>query len=557
MAALLFRYGVLCGALLASSSLVHAQIGVTLCACQPSVYTFELNFSAICDVSTIDSRPGVRGADCFARGIGLYADETFDFVPVQVTTVSIIELNRQFQVLAQTPYADSFQDGDKVTYTSILGTPEGVAAVTPENIPGGLQIDIVGINALEQPITNVWIILFDNDCGIFPVLEKGDQIGWTIIEDIRLPYQSICPIADSVAPTPGPKSPTTSHPSSEPSSEPSNAPVEAVLSMDEPTLHPSEHPSEAPIDEAPVCIKGKAGKGKSGKGKSGKGNSGKSGSGKSGSGKSGSGKSGNGKSGGNGYHDGYTPVSSQASIRDFYRFGVSALSAGSHPVDRYSDDYYSESGDSGKGKGSSAAKSGSDDDDDEECLPPKKKKATKISSQKKLKKKGKGKSGKAKSESGKAGKGKAGKGYSDDDEDSDLYSGKGKSGKGDSMTNTSSGKGKGGKAGSKYDSSSAKISKKLEERNPARTSNAKLAKITYEVSLPKTKTFKKETAAPSISTSQPTAPTPAPTKVTTSAPSIPTEMLNMHLLQSRISHWLHEHSDQTADGDLDRRSLRQ
>ena len=100
---------------------------------------------------------------------------------MQVTTVSVLELDRSLRVIAQTPYAGDFRGGDSFTYTSIVGTPEGAATVTPENMPGGLQLDMIGINQLEQPITNVWIILFDNDCGIFPVLEIGDQIGWTIL----------------------------------------------------------------------------------------------------------------------------------------------------------------------------------------------------------------------------------------------------------------------------------------------------------------------------------------------------------------------------------------
>ena len=105
-------------------------------------------------------------------------NDTIDATPLIVSTVSVLELDRSFRVLAQTPYIDTFRDGDIFNYTSVAGTPEGVAMLDPS---GGLQLDIVGLNQLEQPIKNVWIILFDNDCGIFPVLEIGDQIGWTIL----------------------------------------------------------------------------------------------------------------------------------------------------------------------------------------------------------------------------------------------------------------------------------------------------------------------------------------------------------------------------------------
>lgn len=160
---------------------VCGQIGVTICACQPSVYTFTFNFSATCDISTVEG-PGVLDADCFARGFAIgSADDVNDTVPVQVTTVSIIELNKDLGVLVQTSYTDVFRDGDNFTYTSILSTPDNITGLTPDMVPGGIQLGIVGVNQMEIPITNVWIILFDNECGIFPVLEVGDQIGWTIL----------------------------------------------------------------------------------------------------------------------------------------------------------------------------------------------------------------------------------------------------------------------------------------------------------------------------------------------------------------------------------------
>ena len=65
------------------------QIGITICACQPSVYTFTFN----CDISTVEG-PGVVDADCFARGFAIgSADDVNDTVPVQVSTVSVLELN--------------------------------------------------------------------------------------------------------------------------------------------------------------------------------------------------------------------------------------------------------------------------------------------------------------------------------------------------------------------------------------------------------------------------------------------------------------------------------
>lgn len=158
----------------------YGQIGVSICACQPSVYTFTFNFSAICNIGTVDG-PGVRGSDCFVRGIGTNSKYTTVAVPVQVTTVGVLELDRNMRMIAQTSHVQVYRDGDSFMYKSIAGTPEGVATLTTGTVPGGLQLDIVGINQLEQPIANVWIIMFDNNCGFFPVLKIGDQIGWTIL----------------------------------------------------------------------------------------------------------------------------------------------------------------------------------------------------------------------------------------------------------------------------------------------------------------------------------------------------------------------------------------
>jgi len=101
-----------------------------------------------------------------------------------VSSVTVLELDRLLRVIAQTPYRDDFRDGDTFTYTSIAATPEGIATLTPDRWPGGLQLDIVGVNRNEEPITNVWIILFENNCGIYPILEVGDVVGWTILVSI-------------------------------------------------------------------------------------------------------------------------------------------------------------------------------------------------------------------------------------------------------------------------------------------------------------------------------------------------------------------------------------
>jgi hypothetical protein len=107
-----------------------------------------------------------------------------DFVPVTVSEIQVLELDEFQDPIGQSVYTDGpYFDGDFVTYTSIVRTqPEIVNAMT---LPRGLQVSIVGNNAQNQPIINTWGILYNNDCGIFPLLTVGQQIGWSIFVSHR------------------------------------------------------------------------------------------------------------------------------------------------------------------------------------------------------------------------------------------------------------------------------------------------------------------------------------------------------------------------------------
>jgi hypothetical protein len=85
-----------------------------------------------------------------------------------------LELTERVAALRRRMRASSF------AYSSVVSTPQGVDMVTERGVfPGGLQLNINGRNALGEFITNVWVIVFNNECGIFPVISEGDQIGWT------------------------------------------------------------------------------------------------------------------------------------------------------------------------------------------------------------------------------------------------------------------------------------------------------------------------------------------------------------------------------------------
>ena len=167
---------------------VGAQIGTDLCACSPAVYTFELIFDATCDETNVDGL-GIENSDCFVSAAGIDPDIT-DFRPVAVSSIDILELDQTLVPFVFRPYRGSFRNGDTFTYTSVVGTDPNLP---PGRIPGGFQMNILGVNAIDQDIQNVWIITFTNECGVFPIFSAGEQIGWTKLIDISLPEEIYCP----------------------------------------------------------------------------------------------------------------------------------------------------------------------------------------------------------------------------------------------------------------------------------------------------------------------------------------------------------------------------
>ena len=154
------------------------EIGTTICACSPSVYTFQFNFSYVCNQTNVDG-PGVADWDCFSQGLGPGGDGVMDYVPVRISSVDIIELDQSLAPIGSSFYGEGYTNGDIIKYVSVAGNPSNVTSLLPAQIPKAIQLSIVGTNVNEEDITNVWIILFDNLCGFFQVLQTGDQIGWT------------------------------------------------------------------------------------------------------------------------------------------------------------------------------------------------------------------------------------------------------------------------------------------------------------------------------------------------------------------------------------------
>jgi hypothetical protein len=101
-----------------------------------------------------------------------------DFIPVAVESIDIFELNRNLQISVQENIAGSFGDGDSFTYVSIAALPGQIT--DPDDIPKAIQLNIIGVNRFDQPLINVYIITFTNDCGFHPALVNGQSAGWTV-----------------------------------------------------------------------------------------------------------------------------------------------------------------------------------------------------------------------------------------------------------------------------------------------------------------------------------------------------------------------------------------
>jgi len=149
-------------------------VGVDLCACQPAAYEFVFDFGLACTDSTVEG-PGINASACV---LNTETDQNVtDFRPVVVTRVLVLELNQNFEVIAQTPIVGDFMDGEMFRYTSVIAGD--TADITPNDVPRGIQLSMAGRNAEEQDLVNFWLILYDNNCGFYPVLVEGQQIGWT------------------------------------------------------------------------------------------------------------------------------------------------------------------------------------------------------------------------------------------------------------------------------------------------------------------------------------------------------------------------------------------
>jgi hypothetical protein len=153
---------------------VGAQLGVDQCACFPSTYTFVLALGQTCAETSLPNS-GIAGTTCSVLPAGS------NMIPTSVNAITVFELGQNSAAILTTEISidTSFISGDAFTYTSFVGTQGGLNTNVQFNtFPRGLELRISGLNLFSETIVNTFTIEFSNACGIFPVVEEGDQIGW-------------------------------------------------------------------------------------------------------------------------------------------------------------------------------------------------------------------------------------------------------------------------------------------------------------------------------------------------------------------------------------------
>ena len=150
--------------------IVEAQSNGT-CVCQPGEIEFTLNFALGCDNRTIlPGLPGIEDAIC------VVTPTAADGVPISVSTIIVNEIDIDLNPLKTENYTGSFLSGDTFTYLAFSVTDSDL--VMNGTIPNVLQVAITGLNADNEEIINNFVIIFTNDCTIYPVLDTNSTIGW-------------------------------------------------------------------------------------------------------------------------------------------------------------------------------------------------------------------------------------------------------------------------------------------------------------------------------------------------------------------------------------------
>lgn len=160
-----------------------------VCICQPSTYQMQLNFALTCNDSNIYNADetntnftypnGILESRCLING---RENNITDVIPLFVSTIQILELDINRNIINQEVLSDTYMSGDSITFTSIIAStdPNEIDPITNGTvIPYGIQALITGSNENGEAVVNSWVIIYDNtDCNTFPLLQANSNIGW-------------------------------------------------------------------------------------------------------------------------------------------------------------------------------------------------------------------------------------------------------------------------------------------------------------------------------------------------------------------------------------------
>jgi hypothetical protein len=157
--------------ILVLSATESKKVGKEIFSCSPKSFTFRLDFDGQCP-GNIASRQGIEGTDCF-----FIRDPKHTSPLVAVKSIQIIEVNLDLSNLSVKNLNGDFEDGYSWKYDSLTA---GELSDKRE-VPGGIQLNIRGVDSDGNVITNSVIIDYSNKENAHQFLEVGDKIGWIVI----------------------------------------------------------------------------------------------------------------------------------------------------------------------------------------------------------------------------------------------------------------------------------------------------------------------------------------------------------------------------------------
>ena len=171
--------------------MADAQVGISVCACQPSEYELELNFGAPCHDNDFNGLPGIESTACFLNSDS--QTDVTDFIPTLVTNIEFHEFNRFLETVQDVPLTGPFDNGESIRFSSITASNP---SLNEHQLPHGIQMIFSDLNAINQQIEMNWVIMFTDDCDVYPVLQEGQTHGWTVFVCIYFSLTRTCCLSD-------------------------------------------------------------------------------------------------------------------------------------------------------------------------------------------------------------------------------------------------------------------------------------------------------------------------------------------------------------------------